>query len=260
MKRLSFSYHLEINTDQPINGHFFRLMCTPPSDGQQEILSLDTQIGPADFIRKSRDNWGNEYLYGSCFSPHNHFSGDVFGKALVGKANCTPSILPMKDHIFLYPTLLTQPDAELLSFARKTKTPCSTPLEQAGIVLDAVYEKMQYASGSTTVSTTAAEAFSKCTGVCQDYAHIMLSILRAQGVPARYTAGMLVGEGKSHAWVEVLQDGYWYGFDPTNCKTVADEHIVLCRGRDYRDCTINRGIIRGYARQTTEHFVIVKEI
>lgn len=260
MKRLSFSYHLEINTDHPVKGHSFRLMCVPFSDGRQDILSLNTQISPADFIGQGCDSWGNRFLYGSFSGPHNQFFADISGEALVGKTTCIASSQPHKDHIFLYPTALTKPDPALLSFSEKTKAHFSSNTAQAETVMNALFEKMQYVPGSTTVKTTAGEAFSAGTGVCQDYSHIMLSVLRSQGIPARYAAGMLMGEGKSHAWVEVLQDGYWYGFDPTNCKRVTDEHIVLCRGKDYGDCALNRGVFRGFANQNTTHFVKVKEI
>lgn len=260
MKRLSFSYCLTIRTVPQVKSHYFRLMCCPLSDSRQEIFSLQTSISPADFVQNSTDEWGNGILYGSCTTPHDHFTAAVSGEAAAGMQIAVPSADPRMERIFRYPTELTLPDNALADFARFTKIEGLSPLRQAETVMEAVYDRLRYAPGITSVNTAAAEAFRLGGGVCQDYAHIMLSVLRCQGIAARYTAGMLLGEGKSHAWVEVLEDGYWYGFDPTNRKTVTDEHITLCRGRDYRDCTINKGIFRGFADQKTEHSVIVKEI
>ena len=79
------------------------------------------------------------------------------------------------------------------------------------------------------------------------------------GIIARYVAGMMLGEGASHAWVEVLHDGIWTGYDPTNDLIVSDGHIKLSHGRDAWDCAINRGIFLGSANQTTEISVIVAE-
>lgn len=89
----------------------------------------------------------------------------------------------------------------------------------------AVYTHFKYVTGSTQIHATAEEALKLGEGVCQDYAHIMLSLLRIEGIPCRYVVGIMQGEGASHAWTEVLCNGYWYGFDPTNNKLVDDEYI-----------------------------------
>ena len=76
--------------------------------------------------------------------------------------------------------------------------------------MDEVWNKFSYQSGSTNAGTTAEEAFAQRQGVCQDYAQILLSILREEGITARYVAGAVPGEGETHAWVEVWCDGKWY--------------------------------------------------
>ena len=102
----------------------------------------------------------------------------------------------------------------------------------------------------TNVSTTAEEAWRLGRGVCQDYAHIMIALCRKAGIPARYVAGMMIGEGASHAWVEIARDDKWYGFDPANDKVVDDTYVKLGVGRDAADCLINRGLMRGGGTQT----------
>lgn len=104
-----------------------------------------------------------------------------------------------------------------------------------------------YRSGATTVSTHASEVIRNRTGVCQDFAHAMIALCRAVGIPARYVSGYfydtsrghsLRGSEASHAWAEVYIDKFgWIGLDPTNNKVIDDTYIVIATGRDYRDVT-----------------------
>lgn len=107
---------------------------------------------------------------------------------------------------------------------------------------------------------SAETAFARREGVCQDYSHVMLSLLRMEGIPARYVTGMMVGEGASHAWVEAQCCGYWYGFDPTNDLLVDDSYIRAACGRDSADCDIIRGTFYGSACQMQQERVLVETI
>lgn len=121
--------------------------------------------------------------------------------------------------------------------------------EKALFLTDKLFYVMRYDPKCTNVGDSGEQALQKGGGVCQDYAHIMLSLLRAEGVTARYAAGMLLGEGGSHAWTEVLCRGYWYGFDPTNRKLVNDEYIRISCGRDASDCPVITGTMNTEASQ-----------
>lgn len=101
----------------------------------------------------------------------------------------------------------------------------------------------------TTVQTTAEQAFAADAGVCQDYAHILLSLCRIQHIPCRYVVSLLLGEGASHAWTKIWDSGRWYALAPTNDLIVDDQHIEIFSGRDYQDCIINQGLFIGQARQ-----------
>lgn len=260
MKLLSFHYHLKFTMDEPVSSHRFTLRCVPQSDARQTILQLQKYVFPADFLSESRDCWGNALLYGSCREAHTCFEASICGQTAVGLANATPSRNPVRDSLFRYATPLTAADASLSEFARSIRLPDADTFTQAQHVMEAVHSHLSYVSGSTTVQTTAAQAFDAGRGVCQDYSHVMLAVLRAMGIPCRYVAGMLLGEGESHAWVEVLCDGQWYAFDPTACQQAADEHIKLSHGRDSVDCAINRGVFRGSASQKADISVIVTKV
>jgi transglutaminase-like putative cysteine protease len=110
-----------------------------------------------------------------------------------------------------------------------------------------VWKKMVYKSGVTNVSTTAAQALALSQGLCQDYAQIMISICRILGIPARYVSGHLLGEGGSHAWVEVLVPSprnkklVAVPYDPTNHCRAGGNYITIAVGRDYRDVSPTSG-------------------
>jgi transglutaminase-like putative cysteine protease len=121
-----------------------------------------------------------------------------------------------------------------------------------------VHEHMAYRKGSTTVATSAPEAFSSGSGVCQDFAHVLLGILRSMGIPSRYVSGYLYGgaesaaskepeeitASQSHAWVEAWV-GDWLSLDPTHGGFTGPQHVIVARGRDYDDVTPLKGIFTG---------------
>ncbi|WP_165052686.1 MULTISPECIES: transglutaminase family protein [unclassified Adlercreutzia] len=113
-----------------------------------------------------------------------------------------------------------------------------------------VFDSFEYAPGATDTTTTAAEAYEAGRGVCQDYAHVLIALCRALGIPARYVTGLMVGEGATHAWVEVHDGERWRGLDPTHNCVVDDRYMLFATGRDFEDCPIERGMFRGKAEQT----------
>lgn len=135
------------------------------------------------------------------------------------------------------------------------------PIDAVLTVTDLVRRRLTYVSGATEVTTTAAQALDAGNGVCQDFAHVTLSLARAVGIPARYVSGYLhpvpdarLGQpvkGESHAWVE-LWVGEWIGLDPTHNADVGERHVVLGRGRDYADVAPLRGIYAGRQEATLE--------
>jgi transglutaminase-like putative cysteine protease len=122
---------------------------------------------------------------------------------------------------------------------------------------------MHYKSGSTGVSTTAAEAWHTRQGVCQDFSHVLLALSRLAGVPARYVSGFLPGEGAMHAWAEVRLAApggasgdtrpRWYAVDPTHDAWVTERYVSIAVGRDYRDITPNSGTYYGRAQNVLRH-------
>lgn len=151
----------------------------------------------------------------------------------------------------LRPTKLTTPDEALSGVARQFRSIASDDLDFAALCCAHVNKAIAYEYGPTSVSTTAAEAYAGGRGVCQDHAHVMLALCRAVGVPARYVSGHLLGEGGSHAWVEVVvRDGDHaraVAFDPCNGCRAGASYITIATGRDYAHVAPTSGYYEGEA-------------
>jgi transglutaminase-like putative cysteine protease len=132
--------------------------------------------------------------------------------------------------------------------------PPASVLAYGQAVSEAIYTQFEYVPGATDILTPLSEFVSQKRGVCQDYAHLMLSAARSRGVPARYVSGYIYagagegtqGAGATHAWVELFLPSTrtWQGFDPTNNVLVAGSHIKVAVGRDYADVPPTKGLLR----------------
>ena len=149
---------------------------------------------------------------------------------------------------------LTEPDGALHRAARRLTQSGDAGLGLAQRINAWVAAHMRYRHDVTTVRTTAAEALAVGAGVCQDYAHVMLALCRLSGLPARYVSGHMVGEGGSHAWVEVLLPSVTdrsalvaVAFDPTNNRLAGASYLTVAVGRDYADVAPTHGSYCGPA-------------
>ena len=152
---------------------------------------------------------------------------------------------------YLYQSQYTKPDAELKSFYESIKGKCTgTAADKAEYISNILSETIEYKKDVTDTSTTAAQAFALKKGVCQDFSHILISLLRMDGIAARYIAGLAFCDGETHSWVEYWTGDHWEGIDPANNCPVSDDYIVISQGRDFRDCAIDRGVMFGsYTKQ-----------
>ncbi len=163
----------------------------------------------------------------------------------------------------------TVPLGELLRpLKRRFFAPGSTLGESLLELNGWIYKEFAYRPGVTDISTPLQKVVQQRNGVCQDFAHLMLSIVRTSGLPARYVSGYiepydpektdpaLVGAAASHAWVEVfLPGGEWYGLDPTNNQPAGVRHVVTAVGRDYHDVAPMRGTYKGALDQRLQVIV-----
>lgn len=142
---------------------------------------------------------------------------------------------------------------------------CS-PFENAQILSKYIFDHFEYDKSVTSVETKIDEVWKMKAGVCQDFAHMLLVMLRMAGLPARYVSGYICpqnheyrGEGATHAWVEVcIPSAGWVGLDPTNNCLVNDRHVRLAAGRSFNDCTPVKGTYKGSSEHTLEVSVSIE--
>ncbi len=140
-----------------------------------------------------------------------------------------------------------------------------SPLEVLFALSHFIFEQFQYVKGITTIETTVSQVWEQKKGVCQDFAHVLLYMLRYAGAPARYVSGYICpnkngmrGEGATHAWVEAWIPGAgWVGVDPTNDVFTDDNYVTLAVGRDFIDCTPVKGAFKGPANESLNVYVSV---
>ena len=141
----------------------------------------------------------------------------------------------------------------------------SSTLDAAQHFCQYVFDTFTYRKGITTVETTVDEIWKIKSGVCQDFAHILLVMLRMVNIPSRYVSGYICpkksgmrGEGATHAWVEAFIPSYgWLGLDPTNNCLVNETHVRLAVGKNFSDCSPVKGTYRGTSNHTLEVAVSV---
>lgn len=131
-------------------------------------------------------------------------------------------------------------------------------IEIAQLCNQYIFDNFTYTKGITNIETTIDEILELKKGVCQDFAHVLLQLVRTVGIPAKYVSGYICpyesglrGEGATHAWVEIYTPTQgWLGLDPTNNIWTMDNHVKLAVGRNFYDCTPIKGTFKGLARQT----------
>lgn len=266
MKRLEFHYNMTIRFDTPVKDHHFTLKCLPHDEVTQRIEHLEQFVYPNYFISHSVDSFFNNCIYGFCRAEHDHFSVDVRGIAVTGIGRRGVYNAPGPEQILKYQTDHTAPGEMLTSCHRElsrlyeSEAPELTVSGRTMFYVKWLYEHFPYESGATMITTTAEEAFQTGRGVCQDYAHILISLLRMDRIPCRYVTGMMIGEGFSHAWVEVLTENGLLAVDPTHGRQVDEDYISIAKGRDYRDCLLNQGVFTGCGRKALQTQTIRAEV
>lgn len=243
-----------------IKDHYFSLKCLPRDTARQSIESVEINAMPAEMRSSDIDSFGNSVIIGHTIRPHDTFTVQLTGTARTGlevfeeKSDTAPMI-------FSYPSRATIPGVHLIHYHNMLAHDAPDGIYQRALYyMRCIHSYFSYCPGATSVSTTAENAAALGKGVCQDYAHVMLALCRADRIPARYVVGMMIGEGVSHAWVEVKCGQYWYGFDPTNNCLIDDTYIKISHGRDFFDTLVNKGIYHNPAVEVQKIRVEVTEI
>lgn len=265
MKKLHFNYCMEIMYSVDVTRCFYTIKCIPQDSQRQKITNLNIEMIPTSKPEWSSDAQGNRYIFGCNTMPHDYFMFRISGDAECGMNSFEAFASENEEMIYRHSHGLTVPGEKIKAYYNKIKDSAAdfeelSPYKKAQIIMECLHRDFVYEKGSTDVKTSAEEALDQGCGVCQDYAHIMVSLLNLAGCSARYVTGIIIGEGESHAWVEVIDNGKWYGLDPTNNVLVSESHIKIGVGRDASECQINRGTMHGGGDQKQKVSVSVTEI
>ncbi len=257
---------------EPIRDLSHRLVVIPPEEfGDQRRLWHDVTVGlEGATLENRRDRYGNVIF--DVFAPSVPQAIEFVAEVAVERRAGEPHRLEdgwLADGYLLEPSSLTEPDDRILQAADELVESAEWGLPLADRINDWVYQSMTYRYDVTGVHTTAAEALSLGAGVCQDYAHVMLSLCHACGLPARYVSGHLLGQGGTHAWVEVVLpardgtgEGMVHAFDPTHASRGGLGYVTVAVGADYSDVAPTSGTYLSGARGrlTTSKRVTLLEV
>jgi len=238
---------------------------TPQSTADQVTIAGRFDVEPAARVSRYWDYWGTLVHAFDVHVPHTQLL--VTSSSSVETAS-GPSPIPTgtrwsdvedgdvvdRFYDYLAPSASVVADDDLSAVATELRGTAATPADGVSAVAGWVADQLAYEQGQTNVSTSALEAWRAGRGVCQDFVHLSLALLRAMGVPARYVSGYLHPDpdadlgtavvGESHAWAEAWL-GEWHPLDPTNGAAVGERHVLVGRGRDYNDVAPLKGIYTG---------------
>ncbi|MDO4506402.1 MAG: transglutaminase family protein [Spirochaetales bacterium] len=265
MKNLHFDYSFEIGYSSDVCTCYYTIKCIPQDSARQKIKDIQIEMIPESKPEYSYDCHGNRYIWGCNAVPHKRFLFRITGTAICGLSDYEEVVEGKELMIFRHPSKLNLPGEKIKAYHAECEKvlglkEMKAPFEKAKALAGKLHSDFIYEKNVTDVGTLAEEAFSNGKGVCQDFAHILISLLHLSGCSARYVTGFITGEGATHAWVEVASDGKWYGIDPCNNMLVEDTYIKVGVGRDASECLINRGIMHGGGDQTLDTHLIVQDV
>jgi len=277
------SYHIKHITRyryaSPVIDCANQLMLYPIQDTQQVVKKHELHISHKPDLEEFIDYFGNRVGIFSVITPITELVIEsdieigilpaVFPETTATIQEQWEKLAELRD-VFPYMDFMMlenfKQEDEVGSLIKKLVDQSLSPFETAQVLSKYVYDNFEYRKGVTTVETEVEEIWKIKAGVCQDFAHMLLVMLRNVGIPARYVSGYICpknqelrGEGATHAWVEVCVPFYgWMGLDPTNNCIASDRHVRLAIGRHFSDCTPVKGTYKGSSEHTLEVSVTIE--
>ena len=258
----------------PVTASYNEARLTPRSDTRQNVILNRVETIPATRSYRYIDYWGTAVTAFDLHAPHTDLT--VTSSSVVETERPespaeevswsdlqSEAVIDRFDEL-LRPTEHTPANKRVVAVARKI-VKAYDPQEAVVAVAKWVRSELDYLPGTTGVHSSGLDALSEGKGVCQDFVHLSLIVLRTMGIPARYVSGYLhpkrnaiVGDtvdGRSHAWI-LAWTGSWWNYDPTNDTEITEQYVSVGAGRDYTDVSPLKGIYSG--RGATDLDVIVE--
>ncbi len=275
--------------EAPVSQCVNEVRLTPRSMPGQRILHTGIRVTPApSLLHHRKDYFGNDVLSFEIFDKHDHFTAAAQSLVEV-EAQAAETVSPplslsweaardmlaapesddtcLRASEFIYNSPYVSASIDLAAYARATFAPGRPLLEAVGELSHRIHTEFKYLPKSTSIDMPLSQVLRNRSGVCQDFAHIMIGALRSLRLAARYVSGYVrpgpkvQGAQASHAWVSVFVPGSgWFSFDPTNDVAPSNSHITMAWGRDYADVTPVKGVTLGGGEQTVDVEVYVKPL
>jgi transglutaminase-like putative cysteine protease len=267
-------YLTEYRYDGDVVDNLNALRVKPAANGRQRCDEFSVRIDPEVRLHRHADYFGTEVVEFEVSRPHDHLTIDVRARVVIQPAPDPPAAPLSTLHEpayreaggeFLFQTDTAEHDA--LSELLEATGAADSPLETLLLVTGLIPERFEYRKGATYVDSTVSHLLDVGAGVCQDFVHLGLALLRHHGIAARYVSGYLYAapadgrpesiEVDTHAWLEALlpaldgSEPVWVGADPTNRGLTGDTHVKIGHGRHYPDVPPIKGVYRGMA--SSEH-------
>ena len=254
----------------PVKESINEIRLFPHNFDNQDVLQHQLSITNNPFVEISKDAFGNRVGNFNNLDAHTEMTIESKMLVRVNHSLKIPEIdtTTVKDLEkdkeksiellrYCYPKIISK-QKKIDSILKKITGDNKSIIEIAQQCNEYVFKNFTYTKGITTIETTIDEILEIKKGVCQDFAHILLQLLRTAGIPSRYVSGYICpteiglrGEGATHAWVEFYTPTQgWLGLDPTNNIWTMDNHVKLSVGRHFEDCTLVKGTFKGLSKQT----------
>jgi transglutaminase-like putative cysteine protease len=278
MSKFKIRHVTKYSYEVPVRDSANQIMLYPIKDDYQEVLQHHITVSGDAPIEIHLDYFGNQQGTFTHSHPHHDLVIDS-GLVVITRPKDLPTdIQPIEKQWEELERLKSKSQfmdflkhdsfasvSEVLAIVEEERKKTHSPVVSATALCSFVFDRFTYKKGITTVESTLDEVWKIKTGVCQDFAQILLVMLRLMNIPARYLSGYICpnktgmrGEGATHAWVEAYIPFYgWLGLDPTNNCVVNDTHVRLAVGRNFSDCSPVKGTYRGTSEHTLEVTVSV---
>ena len=273
---VEIEHTLSLAYDAYIRESFLELRMQPKTTADQTLHSFVLAVGPPTKMSRYRDWNGNAVHHFTIV--HYHDRIEVVARSAVSTHPAAPGLAAVTDRRPYgeppYPLLdflafdgPVRASAALRRFAQGVAAPASSPLgEQVRACGEHVRTHVSYRKNVTRYDSSSDDVLAAGAGVCQDFTHLMLGLLRLRGIPCRYVSGYLHVSpaedeaAQSHAWVEFYSPSVgWVPFDPTHNREVDERYVVVGHGRHYDDVPPNKGIFRGNADEALATAVRTQE-
>ncbi len=263
--RLKISHRTEYRYDAPVNYALQRLRLMPRGGKTQQVMSWSLSVTGANEEVRFVDQFENETrlvsINGDTQAIAVEASGEIETYNTAGVVGEHRSFAPL--WLFEHQTPLTTPGDGIGALAQSIGP--GSELDKLHRLMNTIAERIVYTQGTTHAGTTAEEALSLGSGVCQDHAHVFAAAARKLGFPARYVSGYLmmnatIDQAASHAWAEAHVPGLgWVAFDASNGISPDERYVRVATGRDYRDAMPVSGIRLGWAQEQLAVTITVEQ-